>query len=181
MMCYLQQRLFEIAERTLRAERVNIYGVPAINDGDKTDRYVTKDGKTYKLQFKFTNNEGAVSPNCFTSTSTSRTSPYEEGVNDYYIFSVGTVTSTMLILPEAVLIKEGVVKTSTQPGKTCLTSHLPETAFQYHKKHVKTVTDFLRSVLRTNHTRHYHTTPKISEINQSLLQFSCGFGKSVWG
>ena len=146
-MCYLQQRLFEIAERTLRAERVNIYGVPAINDGDKTDRCVTKDGKTYKLQFKFTNNEGAVSPHCFTRSYNLRKSlPYEEGVNDYYIFSVGTVTSTMLILPEAVLIKEGVVKTSTQPGKTRLTSHVPETAFQYHKKHVKTVTDFLRSL-----------------------------------
>ena len=66
-MCSLQQRLFSSAERALAAEGVAIHGHPAINDGDRTDRYVTKGDKTYKLQFKFTNSDSAISPRCFTS------------------------------------------------------------------------------------------------------------------
>ena len=151
-MCSLQQRLFSCAERALSAAGVPIHGHPAINDGDLTDRYITKGGKTYKLQFKFTSNK-AFSPPCSTGTTSKRTKsnapkklPYKQGINDFYIFSVGAVTSTMLCLPESVLIKEGVIETDTQMGKTRLTMHRPSTTFQYHSKHVATVTSFLRSL-----------------------------------
>jgi hypothetical protein len=152
-MCSLQQRLFSCAERAVAAEGVAIHGHPAMNDGDHTDRYVTKGEKTYKLQFKFTNGNHAHSLNCFTKTSSKCSSksgktciPYEMGVNDFYIFSVGSVTPTMLFLPESVLVKEGVIRTSTQPGKSHLPAHAHFTAFEYHHKHVTTVTSFLRSL-----------------------------------
>ena len=138
----MQQRLFSCAERALAAEGVAIHGHPAINDGDHTDldRYVMKGEKTYKLQFKYTDGaDSLLSLQCFTKTSSKHTksgaaklSPYKQGVNNYYVFSVGTVTHTMLFLPESVLIHEGVIKTNSQPGETKLTAHSPYTAFQYH-------------------------------------------------
>jgi hypothetical protein len=146
-MCSLQQHQFSCAERALSAEGVAIHGKPAVNDGDPTDRYVTKGEKTYKLQFKFTCSSSNISHGAFVlSCRRGRSLSYKQGINDFYIFSVGAVTPTMLFLPECVLIKEGVIRTNTQPGKTALPSHAPLTAFQHYKEHVSTVISFLRSL-----------------------------------